>query len=303
MVTRLDHDGNIRPWLLAAERVGATVRWVDFDPATAELDLDQLEAVLTPRTRLVAVTGASNLLGTDPGSPADRRAGPPGRGAAVGGRRPPGRPRPRRSGCPRRRRRGLLAVQVLRSAPRGAGRRPRPAGRAAARQAAALQRCRARAVRARHVAVRAAGRDHGGRELPGGTGGGRGPTGSPHPSLRSAGRERARAAGRGWKTGCGSGAPRSTAGRLGGRRPCCSICRDGPPRDVSLGLAAQGVAAPAGQLLRDRGVATPRTRGPRCRPRRARPRTPTPATWTGCSTRSSSCPDSGMAQRGPAAAS
>ena len=66
VVTRLDHDGNIRPWLLAAERVGATVRWVDFDPATAELDLDQLEAVLTPRTRLVAVTGASNLLGTIP---------------------------------------------------------------------------------------------------------------------------------------------------------------------------------------------------------------------------------------------
>ena len=69
MVTRLDHDGNIRPWLLAAERVGATVRWVDFDPATAELDLDQLEAVLTPRTRLVAVTGASNLLGTIPDHP------------------------------------------------------------------------------------------------------------------------------------------------------------------------------------------------------------------------------------------
>ncbi|HEY5978678.1 MAG TPA: cysteine desulfurase-like protein [Microlunatus sp.] len=66
VVTRLDHDGNIRPWVLAAERVGATVRWVDFDPDTAELDLDQLESVLSPRTRLVAVTGASNLLGTIP---------------------------------------------------------------------------------------------------------------------------------------------------------------------------------------------------------------------------------------------
>ena len=69
VVTRLDHDGNIRPWLLAAERAGATVRWVDFEPATAELDLDQLEDVLTPRTRLVAVTGASNLLGTIPDHP------------------------------------------------------------------------------------------------------------------------------------------------------------------------------------------------------------------------------------------
>ena len=69
VVTRLDHDGNIRPWLLAAERVGAAVRWVDFDPATAELDLEQLEATLTARTRLVAVTGASNLLGTIPDHP------------------------------------------------------------------------------------------------------------------------------------------------------------------------------------------------------------------------------------------
>jgi len=69
VVTRLDHDGNIRPWVLAAERAGATVRWVDFDPATAELDLAQLEAALTPRTKLVAVTGASNLVGTIPDHP------------------------------------------------------------------------------------------------------------------------------------------------------------------------------------------------------------------------------------------
>lgn len=66
VVTRLDHDGNIRPWVIAAERVGATVRWVDFDPETAELDLDQLASTLSDRTRLVAVTGASNLLGTIP---------------------------------------------------------------------------------------------------------------------------------------------------------------------------------------------------------------------------------------------
>lgn len=66
VVTRLDHDGNIRPWVLAAERVGATVRWVDFDPATAELDLEQLTATVTERTKVVAVTGASNLLGTIP---------------------------------------------------------------------------------------------------------------------------------------------------------------------------------------------------------------------------------------------
>jgi cysteine desulfurase family protein (TIGR01976 family) len=66
VVTRLDHDSNIRPWVQAAERAGATVRWIDFDPATGELDLDQLGATLSERTRLVAVTAASNLIGTLP---------------------------------------------------------------------------------------------------------------------------------------------------------------------------------------------------------------------------------------------
>ena len=64
VVTRLDHDANIRPWVHAAEAAGATVRWVDFDPATGELSADAVAAVLTDRTRLVATTGASNLIGT-----------------------------------------------------------------------------------------------------------------------------------------------------------------------------------------------------------------------------------------------
>jgi cysteine desulfurase family protein (TIGR01976 family) len=66
VVTRLDHDANIRPWLVAAEAVGATVRWAEFDPASAELTEDDVAAVLSPRTRLVALTAASNLLGTRP---------------------------------------------------------------------------------------------------------------------------------------------------------------------------------------------------------------------------------------------
>src|SRR5215218_3071317 len=37
VVSRLDHDANVRPWVVAAERVGATVRWADIDPVTAEL--------------------------------------------------------------------------------------------------------------------------------------------------------------------------------------------------------------------------------------------------------------------------
>ncbi|MFJ8936733.1 cysteine desulfurase-like protein [Streptomyces sp. NPDC102365] len=66
VVTRLDHDANIRPWIQAAEQAGATVRWADFDPATGELTADDIRAVLSPRTRLVAVTAASNLIGTRP---------------------------------------------------------------------------------------------------------------------------------------------------------------------------------------------------------------------------------------------
>jgi cysteine desulfurase family protein (TIGR01976 family) len=66
VVTRLDHDANVTPWLQAAAAVGATVRWIDLDPATAELDEASIDAAITGRTRLVAVTGASNLLGTVP---------------------------------------------------------------------------------------------------------------------------------------------------------------------------------------------------------------------------------------------
>ena len=73
VVTRLDHDANIRPWVQAAERAGATVRWVEFDPATGELTADDVAAVVSDRTRLVAVTGASNLIGTRP--PLSRIAG------------------------------------------------------------------------------------------------------------------------------------------------------------------------------------------------------------------------------------
>ncbi len=70
VVTRLDHDANIRPWVQAAAAVGATVRWVGFDRETGELTVDDVRAELTSRTRLVAVTAASNILGTRPDLPA-----------------------------------------------------------------------------------------------------------------------------------------------------------------------------------------------------------------------------------------
>jgi cysteine desulfurase family protein (TIGR01976 family) len=70
LVSRLDHDANIRPWMQAAQSAGAAVRWIDFDPATGELTADHVAAVLSDRTRLVAVTGASNLIGSRPPIPA-----------------------------------------------------------------------------------------------------------------------------------------------------------------------------------------------------------------------------------------
>ena len=70
VVSRLDHDANVRPWVIAAESVGASVRWAEFDPATGELTPDDIESVVSDRTRLVAVTAASNLIGTRPDLPA-----------------------------------------------------------------------------------------------------------------------------------------------------------------------------------------------------------------------------------------
>ena len=66
VVSRLDHDSNVRPWIQAAEAVGATVRWAEFDVATSELTLAAVEAVLSSETKLVAITGAGNTIGTRP---------------------------------------------------------------------------------------------------------------------------------------------------------------------------------------------------------------------------------------------
>lgn len=64
IVTRLDHDANISPWLMAAEDAGVTVRWLDFDPQDCTLKLETLADLLNARTRLVAVTYASNAVGS-----------------------------------------------------------------------------------------------------------------------------------------------------------------------------------------------------------------------------------------------
>ena len=62
VVSRLDHDANVRPWVQS----GAAVRWADVDRHTGELPVEQYRELIGPRTRLVAVTAASNAIGTVP---------------------------------------------------------------------------------------------------------------------------------------------------------------------------------------------------------------------------------------------
>jgi cysteine desulfurase family protein (TIGR01976 family) len=66
VVSRLDHDANIRPWVQAADDAGVLVKWAEVDVETGELPVWQYEELLTERTRLVAVTAASNAIGTCP---------------------------------------------------------------------------------------------------------------------------------------------------------------------------------------------------------------------------------------------
>jgi cysteine desulfurase family protein (TIGR01976 family) len=64
VVTRLDHDGNVAPWLHLADDLGLVVRFADLHREDATLDLEDLERLLSPRTRVVAFPLASNAVGT-----------------------------------------------------------------------------------------------------------------------------------------------------------------------------------------------------------------------------------------------
>ncbi len=66
VVTRLDHDANVRPWVQAAARAGAAVRWADVRLPEGDLQVAQFAELISERTRLVAVTAASNVIGTRP---------------------------------------------------------------------------------------------------------------------------------------------------------------------------------------------------------------------------------------------
>jgi cysteine desulfurase family protein (TIGR01976 family) len=63
-VTRLDHDANVTPWVLAAQDKGVKVRWVDFDVEDGTLNLDGFARAMEEKPRFVAVGYASNALGT-----------------------------------------------------------------------------------------------------------------------------------------------------------------------------------------------------------------------------------------------
>jgi cysteine desulfurase family protein (TIGR01976 family) len=66
VVSRLDHDSNVRPWIQAAGRAGVTVKWAEVDLVTGELPAAQYAELIGPRTRVVAITAASNAIGTRP---------------------------------------------------------------------------------------------------------------------------------------------------------------------------------------------------------------------------------------------
>lgn len=66
VVSELDHDANVRPWVQWAEASGVDVRWARVEPNSGELPVEQYDSLLDERTQVVAVTAASNVLGTRP---------------------------------------------------------------------------------------------------------------------------------------------------------------------------------------------------------------------------------------------
>jgi cysteine desulfurase family protein (TIGR01976 family) len=64
IVTRLDHDANVAPWLLMAEDRGVQVQYVDVDVENCTLDMEHFRSLINPRTKLIAVGYASNAMGT-----------------------------------------------------------------------------------------------------------------------------------------------------------------------------------------------------------------------------------------------
>ena len=169
LVTRLDHDANVTPWVLAAGDAGARVQFVEIRRQDCTLELDDLRAKLTSRTRLVAVGCASNSVGTI--NPV-RQICAWAREAALcpSWTRCIMRPCVGRCGRVRLRLSRLLRLQVLRP-PRGSALGPaRVAGVAARLQSASRAERSARQVDDRHPEPRRDCRNAGSRRVPGGAG-------------------------------------------------------------------------------------------------------------------------------------
>ncbi len=64
ILSRMDHDANVQPWLLMARDRGLKVRWFEFDRERFEFDLEDLDGLISDHTRLICIGGASNLTGT-----------------------------------------------------------------------------------------------------------------------------------------------------------------------------------------------------------------------------------------------
>ncbi len=64
ILTRMDHDANVQPWILLARDLGLEIKWLPFDLDSFEFDLSLIDDLLTDKTKLVCVGGASNLIGT-----------------------------------------------------------------------------------------------------------------------------------------------------------------------------------------------------------------------------------------------
>ena len=64
ILTQMEHDGNASPWRIMAEEIGMTVKRLEFDRSTYELDLSKLDDLITPRTKFAAINMSSNILGT-----------------------------------------------------------------------------------------------------------------------------------------------------------------------------------------------------------------------------------------------
>ena len=127
IVTELDHDANVSPWLLVAADRGLTVRTAPLDSREGTLEVDAVVSLIGERTRVVAFTLASNALGSIPDAARPVRGRARGRRPGVGRRRPSRSAPPRRPRGDRCRCASDLRLQVFRATSGGRG-RPRRAG-------------------------------------------------------------------------------------------------------------------------------------------------------------------------------